>query len=294
MTAERHPTWLLYTILMIHQIISSLAFPMVKLGLNQMDPLAYAFFRFTITAVILTPILFALRRRKPIAPRDNFKIFISGLLVIILNQAVFLYGQSLTSAGHSSLLFATMPIFIYVLAIIFLGEKPTFRRTIGILIAAVGVYIILAGGKARFGAEYLLGDTIVLIAVVAWAAATVMVKPLALKYGAFRVIGLALVYGSIVYAPYGLYMALNADYSAVTWVGYVSLGYLVLFVSILAYFLWYWVLKYMEASRVAVIQNVQPIIASAVAAVVLSETISRGFVLGGIIVIAGVILTEIK
>ncbi|MEW5924526.1 MAG: DMT family transporter [Candidatus Zixiibacteriota bacterium] len=279
---------------MIHQVVTALAFPMVKLGLNQIDPLAYAFFRFTLTSIILIPILFMLRRRKPIPRPDNIRIFVIGLLIIILNQAVFIYGQSLTSAGHSSLLFATLPIFIYVLAIFFLKEKATFRRTTGILIAAVGVYIILAGGKARFGTEYLLGDTIVLVAVVAWAVATIMVKPLTLKYGAFRVIGLALVYGSVVYAPYGLYRALNSDYSAVTWVGYVSVGYLVLFVSILAYFLWYWVLKYMEASRVAVIQNIQPIIASGVAAVVLSETISKGFVLGGIIVIAGVILTEIK
>lgn len=226
--------------------------------------------------------------------KDHIRIFLIGILVIIFNQALFIFGQSMTSASHSSLLFATLPIFIYGLAIIFLGEKPTIRRTAGILIAAVGVYIILAGGKVRFGAEYLVGDAFVLMAVVAWAVATVMVKPLAIKYGAFRVIGLALVYGSVVYAPCGLYRALQHDFSGVTWVGWVSLAYLVLIISILAYFLWYWVLKYMEASRLAVIQNIQPIIASAVAVVLLSETISRAFVIGGIVVITGVILTEIK
>jgi len=226
--------------------------------------------------------------------KDHIRIFLIGILVIIFNQALFIFGQSMTSASHSSLLFATLPIFIYGLAIIFLGEKPTIRRTAGILIAAVGVYIILAGGKVRFGAEYLVGDAFVLMAVVAWAVATVMVKPLAIKYGAFRVIGLALVYGSVVYAPCGLYRALQHDFSGVTWVGWVSLAYLVLIISILAYFLWYWVLKYMEASRLAVIQNIQPIIASAAAVVLLSETISRAFVIGGIVVITGVILTEIK
>ena len=279
---------------MFHQVITALAFPIVKLGINQIDALTYAFFRFSLASLIYIPILLTLRHRKEMPARDHFRIFIIGLLLIILNQAMFIYGQSMTTASHSSLLFATLPIFIYILAIAFLGEKPTYRRSAGILIAAIGVYIILSGGKVEFGTETLIGDLLVLIAVVAWAVATILVKPLAVKYGAFRVTGLALVYGSIVYAPYGLYRALICDYSGVTWVGWASLAYLVLAISILAYFIWYWVLKYMEASRVAVIQNVQPLIASAVAVVVLSETISGGFVIGGIVVIAGVILTEIK
>ncbi|MCX6826424.1 MAG: DMT family transporter, partial [candidate division Zixibacteria bacterium] len=72
-----------------------------------------------------------------------------------------------------------------------------------------------------------------------------------------------------------------------------SIIYMAVVISTLAYFLWYWILKYMEASRVAVVQNIQPIIASAVSAVVLAEPISADFVIGGIIVMAGVLLTEI-
>jgi len=280
---------------MFHQIITALAFPIVKLGVNEIDPLTYAFLRFSLSSIIYIPILLTLRHRKKKIPRrDHIRIFIIGLLLIILNQAIFIFGQSMTSAGHSSLLFATLPIYVYILAIIFLNEKATARRTVGIIVAAAGVYLILSGGDIKFGSEYLLGDMLVLIAVVAWAVATIMVKPLALEYGAFRVTGLALVYGSIVYAPYGLHRALECDFSGVTWVGWASLAYLAVVISILAYFLWYWVLKYMEASRLAVIQNIQPVIASGVAAVVLSETISGGFIIGGIIIITGVILTQIK
>jgi drug/metabolite transporter (DMT)-like permease len=207
---------------------------------------------------------------------------------------LFLIGQSLTLASHSSLLFATVPIFIYILAIIFLNEKPTVRRTAGILIATAGVYYILSGGKARFGLEYLLGDILVLVAVVAWAVGTVMLKPLAIRYGAFRVTGLALSYGSIVYFPYGIYRAFTWDYASVSQSAWLSVFYLALVVSIICYFLWYWILKYMEASRVAVFQNMQPVIASAAAVMMLAEPISTNFVVGGVVVIFGVILTEVK
>ena len=288
------PIWFLYITIFIHQILTALTFPIAKIGLNEFDSLIYAFFRFLIATVSYLPILIYLEFRNRMPPKDHLRLFIIGLILIPFNQVLFLVGQSLTSAGHAALLFATVPIFIYILAIIFLGERPSTRRTVGILIAAVGVYYILAGGKARFGMEYLLGDIIVLVAVIAWAAATVLMKPLAMKYGAFRVTGLALSYGSFVYFPYGIYRAVTGEYGGITTAGWLSVLYLALVVSVLCYFLWYWILKYMEASRAAVFQNIQPVIASAVAAVMLSEPIGTNFILGGIIVIFGVILTEIK
>lgn len=221
------------------------------------------------------------------------KIILAGLIIIPFNQVLYLLGQSKTSAAHSSLLFATIPIFLYILAILFLNEKPTFRRTIGILVASTGVFIILGGGKVEFGSEYLTGDLLILIAVLAWAIGTVILKPMAVKYGAFRVTGLALVSGSIVYFPYGLYKALEYSTLSITIIGWLSIFYMAVMVSIIAYFLWYWTLKYMEASRIAALHNIQPIIATIVAAFLLGEIISGTFVLGGCIAIAGVILTEI-
>ncbi len=282
-----------YLIILLHQILTALAFPMAKLGLNEIDPYSFAFIRFTAMSLVYLPVLWFLRNQTSISGRDHARIFIIGLLIIPLNQVVYLVGQSLTSAGHSSLLFATTPVFIYILAILALGEKVTFRRVLGIGVALVGVYLVLTGGKARFGLEFLLGDVLIMVAVVAWAAGTVLTKPLAVKYGTFRVLGLALLYGSAVFWPYGLYRALGADFSLLTWRGYLSLFYMAIMVSVGAYFIWYWVIKYVEVSRLAVVQNIQPIIATAVAALILSETVSSGFILGGLVILGGVILTEL-
>lgn len=290
---SRRPLWFLYSMVLLHQVLAAFAFPFAKIGLNEIDPFVYAFFRFNLATLIFIPVLYFIHKKKRIIWKDRLKIFIAGLIIIPFNQVLFLVGQSKTSAAHSSLLFATIPIFLYVLAIMFLKEKPTFRRSIGILIASGGVFIILSGGKLEFGTEYLVGDLLILIAVLAWAIGTIILKPLAVKYGAFRVTGLALTYGSIVYFPYGLFKVLNNSLANVTMIGWLSIVYMAIIVSIVAYFLWYWTLKYMEASRIAVLQNIQPIIATAVAAILLGETISGNFVLGGCIAISGVVLTEI-
>lgn len=286
--------WFLYFVIFIQQVLSALAFPIARLGLSDIDPFVYAFLRFCISSLIYIPILMILGRKRKIEFSDKLKIIMIGIILILLNQVVFLVGQSKTSASHSSLLFATIPIFVYILAIIFLGEKATFRRTSGILIAAGGVYIILSGGTVGFGAELLLGDLLVLMAVIAWAVCTIMAKPLIVKYGAFRVIGLALVYGSLVYLPYGLYRTWSVDLSAIPGRTWFSIFYLAAGLSVMAYFLWYWVLKYMEASRLAVVQNIQPVMATAVASVMLAETISPYFIIGGIVVLFGVILNELR
>jgi len=292
--AKAYPLWFLYSAILFHQLITSLAYPFAKLGLNQIDPYTYAFFRFLFSTMIYIPVLIWLWNRPKIPLKDHFRIFIIGLILIPLNQVLFLVGQSKTAAGHSALLFATIPIFIYILATIFLKERATFRRTAGIIVAFVGVYVILSGGKVNFGMEYFWGDILVLSAVIAWAFATVLLKPLSLQYGAFRAMGLGLVYGSLVYFPYGIYRALTADYSRIGTSGWFSILYMAIVISLGAYFLWYWVIKYMDVSRVAVLQNIQPIIATAVAALLLAEPISATFIIGGVIVISGVILTEIK
>ena len=140
---------------------------------------------------------------------------------------------------------------------------------------------------------HLIGDILVLVAVLAWAIGTVLLKPMAIKYGAFRVTGLALTFGSIIYFPFGITRVISTSLSDISMIGWLSIVYMAAMVSIVAYFLWYWVLKYLEVSRIAILHNIQPIIATIVAYYLLSEPITGSFVLGGVIVIGGVILTEI-
>jgi drug/metabolite transporter (DMT)-like permease len=282
----------IFLIIALHQIIASFAYPISKIGLNQIDPYSFAFFRFVFSSAFYVISLAFIKYDIKIGRGDHLRIFVLGLVIILMNQFLFLVGQSMTTASHGSLLFATMPIFIYLLAVIFLREKATLRRSLGILVAMVGVYIVLAGGRIQFGTGHLLGDFIVLGAVIALAVGTIIGKPLAQKYGAFRVTALALIYGSAVYFPFGLFWAFESNYSGVGLSGWLSIVYMAIVMSVIGYVSWFWIMRHMEASRVAVVQNIQPIIASAVAAIVLSEPISSTLILGGSIVIIGVLINE--
>jgi len=290
----KKPVWTLYIAIFFHQIISGVIFPFAKIGLNQIEPFTFAFLRFAISTLVYIPILILLRNHEKMPLSVHMRLLLLGFLIIPVNQTLYLVGQSMTLASHGGLLFATTPIFVYIMAVFFLGEHGTIRKTIGILTAVAGVYLILSGGELQFRDIYVKGDLLVLVAAFAWAVATILAKPLAVKYGALRVTGYAAVYGSVLYFPYGIYRAAHFNFENVTPIGWFSVFYMSLVISVVAYFLWYWVLKYMEASRLAVIQNIQPIIASAAAFLILAEPVSTTLALGGSIVLVGVILTQLQ
>ena len=164
-------------------------------------------------------------------------------------------------------------------------HEPTFIGLVyrGYTISPIGSLIGLGWG---------LVDGFIGGAVFAWVYYTILGKPLVMKYGAIRVTAYSLSFGSAVYFPFGLYRALNFNYAAVPWTAWLSVLYAALGVSVTAYVLWYWLLKQMEASRLAVFNNIQPVIASVVAMLFLGEPINLTFILGGAIVLTGVLITE--
>ncbi|MCP4706045.1 MAG: DMT family transporter, partial [candidate division Zixibacteria bacterium] len=261
-SAIKQQTWLPYLVIMLHQILAACAFPIAKLGLHEIDPFVFAFFRFSFASLVYAPILIFLSKRQKISKKDNRRILLGGMVIIPFNQVLYLIGQSKTLANHSGLLFATVPVFLYILAIFILKEKATLRKTAGILVATIGVYTILSGGKVEFGTEYLYGDILILICVLAWACGTIILKPLTNKYGAFRVIGLALTYGSIAYFPFGFWQASQAPLSSISLTGWLSVCYMAVGLSVLGYFFWYWTLKYMDVTQMAILHNFKPIIAT--------------------------------
>ena len=284
---------LLITALLGQQFLGALTFPVARFGLDIIEPFTFAFYRFVISSVVLLSIVKLTRYEKPIEKKDYLKIIGIGFLIIPFNQLMYLYGQSLTGAGHASLLFATTPIWIFLAALIHLKERLILRRAIGIVIALAGVIVIMTAGAIKISTEYLWGDLIVLIAVWAWAYYTILGKPLVRKYGALRITAYALASGSALYFPFGLYFASKIDYSATSTAGWLSVLYVALGVSVVAYVLWYWVLKYLEASRIAVYHNLQPIIATFVAWLWLGEQPGLAFIFGGLVVLTGVIVAEV-
>ena len=184
-------------VLVFQQTMAALAFPISKYGLEIIEPFAFGFYRFIISSLVLLAINRFINHSVRIEKKDYWKIWGLGVLIIPLNQLAFLYGQSLTSSGHGAILFATTPIWIFLIAQFILKEKLIIRRAIGIVIAVIGVIVLMTGGAVELGTEYLYGDLLILLAVLTWAFYTVFGKDLVRKYGALRITAYALSSGTV-------------------------------------------------------------------------------------------------
>jgi len=289
------PLWFFLTVAVFHQIVMGGTFAFARYVLVQADPFVVAFLRYIVAASILWLIAWRISKRPasiPIETKDWSKIVFLGLVITILNQTLYLYGQKYTSSGHGALLFATTPIFVYFMAMKHLGEKWSNLKGLGILLAIIGSVVIVFEKGLEFDPAMLKGDFIILLAVIAWAYYTVWGKPLVEKYGAFRMTAYTLAIGTLMYFPFGFYRLMIADLSRVDTFGWISILYIAIGTSVIGYSIWYWLLKYMEASRVSVISNFQPVVAGVLGFYILDELITIPFIIGGLIIIAGVTITQ--
>ncbi len=281
---------LIYPLIIVGQLIAGGTFPIAKVAVSSIEPFTLALLRFGVASVAMLIIIAATGRIRRIERRDWLRFVIIGLLAVPLNQLLFLYGLKYTTAGRSALYYGATPIFVFLMAIFYLRERATPLKIIGIAASFAGVAVILRGGRLDEG--ILLGDSLVILAVIAWAAYTVLGKSLLSKYGSLTVTAYALFVGTLAYMPIGLTRAIGFDYSQVPTVAWLSLLYIAIMTSVVAYSIWYWALARMEASKLAIFQNLEPVFAAILSLIMVSETFGFDFYIGGALVIGGVLLTQ--
>ena len=103
-----------------------------------------------VSSVVLLTVVRFFKRTPPVERKDWPKIFLLAVLIIPGNQMLYMFGQSMTAAGHGAFLFATSPVWIFLLAIIHLKESVTAKKVSGIVLSFGGVVVIMLGGQAHF------------------------------------------------------------------------------------------------------------------------------------------------
>jgi drug/metabolite transporter (DMT)-like permease len=279
--------------MLLHSVISAGTYLAAKRALGELSPWEVALVRFSLAGLFYAALV--ARSRVAIPRRDLLGLALLGVVAIPINQGFFLYGMSLSTPGHGALLYALTPIFVFLLARWRLGERATPLKVAGIATAFAGVVVVLLGRGALGlpGArDGLLGDLLILLAVVAWAVFAVGGKVYAERYGVRAMTGVAITIGSLLYLPLGFWLSDLAAFSRLSPAGWGSVAYLVLITSIVAYLIYYWAMKKTDASRVAIWSNLQPVLTAVAAWAIYGEPITPTFLVGGAMVLAGVVLTE--
>lgn len=220
--------------------------------------------------------------------------FILGALSIPLNQLLFFVSIKLTTAPNVALAYALSPIFILIIAVIFLKEKATLRKIIGIVVAFVGIGLILIEKGVSLKSEYFLGNLIALVASLSWAFYTTYGKPLIREYGSIYTTAISMVLGFLLYLPISIAVGDISYVGMIQTTHWLQIVYLAVMTSGLSYLLWYYALKRMSASSLGVFNNLQPVFTTILSVIFFKQVLTSIYLLGGLLVIVGVILAQIN
>ncbi len=285
---------MIYFLILLQQVIASSTHIVAKSLTFGVLPAVILFYRSAISSLVYI-VWMGFRHKEiiKIDKKDVKYIALLGIINIPLNQFLFLNAISMTSAPNVSLAYALTPVFVFVIAIIFLGERNNIMKTSGIVLAVIGAITLLAEKGFNFTSEGFKGDILALAASFSWALYTIIGKRITHKYGAIYATTLTMVSGFIFYIPVFLFLpyniSLTANIDELNILGFIYLGAVT---SGVGYAIWNYALTKIEASKLAVFNNLQPLLTAVLALLFFGTPVTPYFIGGAVTVIAGVILTQ--
>ncbi len=240
-------------------------------------------------ALVIFFLLHSIFIREKVEKKDQKKIFLASLFGVAINQLLFFKGLSLTSEIHSALIMITTPIIVLVMAWIILKDKITVLKALGIIIGGIGVAMLMtSGAKDVSSPSSIPGDICIMLNATSYAIFLVITKPLMQKYAPLTIAKWIFFYGFFLVFPFGIQEFLAIDWQTIPSIALWSLVVVILGATVLAYLFNILGLQYGNPALVSVYIYLQPVIATIIAVIMQSDTISATKIISSLLVFAGV------
>jgi drug/metabolite transporter (DMT)-like permease len=269
-------------------LLWGVSFPVSRVAVREIAPLALAAARFVVAAALLWPA--ARRRGFALARADLPAVLLLGLLGVTLYFALENYGLVFTTASHASLIVATVPLGSAAVEAVRSRRPPRPLALAGMAVAIAGVVVIVRPDGA--GAGGLLGDLLVLGAMASWVAYTFIARDLMARYPALLVTAATMAAGAATLLPLAAVEALLRPVAVPSPAAWAALAYLGLLCSALAYLLWNLALPVLGVPVANNLLNLVPLVSVLTGVVFLGEPLTLSIAVGGALVLLGVVVVE--
>jgi drug/metabolite transporter (DMT)-like permease len=252
-------------------------------------PLAYATVRYGLASLVFVGLTLASERTLRIERRD-LPLVGAAALSLWLNQLSFVYSLKTTSASVIGLILGATPIFAALLGLLLRSERLSARFWLGAAISFGGVALVAIGAGGQIHGD--LGGILLGVGTAAtWAAYSVSIAPLMGRYSPSRISSVVLVLGWFAVAVCGIGQTAGQDY-ALGWRVWILLLLATLGPLVVTNMLWFRALHRIGPSRATLAANLQPFVASVIALLLLSETMTAVQVAGGVLIALGIVVAR--
>ena len=284
-----------YLLLVLVTLIWGNSFIAIKHAVQFLAAVELTILRFIPVALIFSVLLLTTRRVAfwQMVKRDWLGLVLLGLSGAVAYNLAVNTGESRIPAGTACLIISLNPAFTFILSTLFLKEQPTIKKAMGLAIAFLGLYVIVRyAGNQQIDFSYLRYVFITMLAPLCWAIYTILGKPLVARYPPLMVVGGAMM-AAVVPMLFLVRGSLIAKLPTLPPSAWLSIAFLSLVCTVLAFVIWFRALQSMEASRAASFVYLEPLFGVSFSKLLLDEPITLALLIGAALLIGGVYLVNL-
>ncbi len=279
---------IVYLLITVLCLVWGATWVVIKIGLEDSPPFMAATLRFIIAIVVLGVIVLAAKRPHPKGRTMWWRMLAPGVLMYTIPYAAVYYAAPHIPAALNSVLFATFPFFVAILAHFYLpNERLDFLKLLGLTVGFLGIIVIFHDGLSIPNPRVIPAMVVALLSPAAASIASVWLKKYLTKVDSVTATFWQMGIGVIFLLPMAFGWEDLADFHwTFTTVG--AAAFLGIFGSAMTFVIYLHLLKTQEATRLSLIAFVTPIVTVILGWIVLGERLGLETLLGGALVLLGV------
>lgn len=233
--------------------------------------------------------------KEKIDKKDYIHFFIAALFGIAINMLMFFKGLEHTTPIHASVISVISPILVLIMSAIFLNEKLTSMKILGVFFGFAGAIILTVYGKSlRTEDNVLLGNTLIFINATSFAIYIILVKKLIAKYHPFTFLKWLFLISFFMVVPFGYSELKEVDFSSFNAYIIMALAFVIIGATYIANLLNPLALVHLKASTVSIFIYIQPVIAGIFAIIMGSDNLTPVKIIASMLIFLGIYLVTKK
>ena len=288
----RPPAWKTLLAFAIIYLVWGSTFLAIRVGVREVPPFLLAALRFLVAGAALYGWMIARGERSPTA-RQWISVSLLSILIFVFDYGLLFWAEQRVPSGIAAIMMATIPAFIALLEITFLRtQRLTIRLGSALLIGTAGVAVLVGSWPNLAGAPIdLVGALVLLFASMSWSVASVLSRKLALPDSKLMSSGAQMLAGGVSLALVSAALGEFRDFhpSTVSRGAWLSLLYLIVAGSIVAFTAYVWLIHHESPTKVGTSAYVNPVIAVLLGYFLGDEELGLRTLLGTVFVLVSVL-----
>lgn len=261
----------------------------IKVGLDDIPPMAFAAARFLVSVSLLAFVIKFQRIAMPKNAAEWKLIAVTGVLQFSINYSLVFWSEQYITSGLAAVLQATITVFGLILAWLMLpDERITPQKIVAVSVGIIGVAVIFFDQLKVDNLMAFAGCAAIVVGAYAAAQASILVKAKAAAIHPATLVFSQMLCGLPAIIIYSLVVEGNPLSFNWSWKALGCVLYLAVFGTVAAFWLYYWLLAKVESTKAMMISLITPLLAVVIGWLVLGETLPPQTGFGGLLIIAAI------